>query len=96
MPCDHLTTSRIRRVLVLLGEAPSAWHFGYGISRRTGLRAGMLYPVLACMAEQQWIEVRWVQPAKRGHRNRHAYRLTDEGIASAVRAESACRRAVTR
>ena len=72
------------RVLLLLLEEPTAWHYGYEISRRTGLKSGTLYPILIRLADQGWLETRWAAPEREGRPARHTYRLTAEGSRAAA------------
>jgi DNA-binding PadR family transcriptional regulator len=72
-------------LLVLAGllEAPDAWHYGYDLSRRLGLRSGTLYPILVRLADRGCLETCWVEPERAGRPPRHTYRLTAEGRALA-------------
>jgi PadR family transcriptional regulator PadR len=70
-------------VLELLLESPRSWHYGYAISKRTGLKSGTLYPILVRLAEQGWLDTQWSQPDEPGRPPRHTYRLTGEGAKSA-------------
>jgi PadR family transcriptional regulator, regulatory protein PadR len=71
------------RVLRLLLEEPTAWHYGYEISQQTGLKSGTLYPILIRLAEQGWLETRWTEPERQGRPARHTYRLTQVGARAA-------------
>jgi DNA-binding PadR family transcriptional regulator len=70
-------------VLAALFEAPDAWHYGYDLSRRLGLRSGTLYPILVRLAERGCLETRWVEAERPGRPPRHTYRLTAGGRALA-------------
>jgi PadR family transcriptional regulator PadR len=72
------------RVLQLLLEEPTAWHYGYEISQRTGLKSGTLYPILIRLADQGWLETRWAEPERQGRPARHTYRLTQVGSRAAA------------
>jgi PadR family transcriptional regulator, regulatory protein PadR len=78
------TSPQTLLVLAALLEAPAAWHYGYALSRRTGLRSGTLYPLLMRLAEQGWLETRWVEAERPGRPPRHTYRLTTEGARAAA------------
>jgi DNA-binding PadR family transcriptional regulator len=78
------TSPQTLRVLEALLEAPAAWHYGYALSQRTGLRSGTLYPLLMRLAEQGWLETRWTEPERPGRPPRHTYRLTTEGSQAAA------------
>lgn len=67
------------RLLAALLEQPDGWHYGYELSRRTGLRSGTLYPILVRLADRGWLETRWAQPERPGRPARHTYRLTPSG-----------------
>lgn len=77
------TSPQTLRVLCLLLEEPTAWHYGYEISQRTGLLSGTLYPILIRLADQGWLETRWAEPERQGRPARHTYRLTLVGTRAA-------------
>jgi PadR family transcriptional regulator, regulatory protein PadR len=77
------TSPQTLRVLRLLLEEPTAWHYGYEISQRTGLKSGTLYPILIRLTDQGWLETRWTEPQRQGRPARHAYRLTQVGARAA-------------
>jgi PadR family transcriptional regulator, regulatory protein PadR len=65
-------------VLERFGERPSEWHYGYELSRETGLKSGTLYPILMRLANYGMLETKWVSTEK-GVPPRHTYRLTAKG-----------------
>ena|SRR5947209_9347972 len=65
-------------LLEALCDAPSDWHYGYDLSRRTQLKSGTLYPILMRLAESEWLETKWEHAEENG-KPRHLYRLTAEG-----------------
>jgi PadR family transcriptional regulator PadR len=75
----------LRVLSVLLAES-QAWHYGYDISRRTGLKSGTLYPILARLHESGWLETRWSEPDPPGRPPRHTYRVTADGARAAAAA----------
>jgi PadR family transcriptional regulator PadR len=77
------TSPQTLSVLEVLLESPRSWHYGYAISQRTGLKSGTLYPILVRLAEQGWLETRWIEPEQPGRPARHTYRLTGDGAKSA-------------
>jgi DNA-binding PadR family transcriptional regulator len=83
MPRSSHSSPQTLRVLDLLLQEPEGWHYGYDVSRRTGLKTGTLYPILIRLAEQGWLETRWEEPRRPGRPPRHAYRLTAEGAREA-------------
>ena len=68
-------------VLERFAERPSAWLYGYELSRETGIKSGTLYPVLMRLAECKMLETRWVTSEK-GVPPRHMYRLTPKGVSA--------------
>ena len=67
------------RVLERFVENPTAWRYGYELSRDTGLKSGTLYPILMRLAKYSLVETKWVM-TEEGVPPRHTYRLTPEGI----------------
>ncbi len=66
-------------VLERFAERPSAWHYGYELSRETGLKSGTLYPILMRLAQHGMLETKWVTTDE-GVPPRHTYRLTATGV----------------
>jgi DNA-binding PadR family transcriptional regulator len=66
-------------VLEHFAERPSGWHYGYELSRETGLKSGTLYPILMRLAEYGILETKWVA-TEEGVPPRHTYRLTAKGV----------------
>lgn len=61
-------------------EEAGEWHYGYDLSKRTGLRSGTLYPILIRLCEQNLLKAEW-RPADQPSRPpRHVYRLTGRGV----------------
>jgi PadR family transcriptional regulator, regulatory protein PadR len=60
-------------------DRPSAWRYGYELSRETGLKSGTLYPILMRLAEYSLLETKWVT-TEDGVPPRHTYRLTPKGM----------------
>ena len=67
------------RVLERFAERPTAWRYGYELSRETGLKSGTLYPILMRLAKFSLLETKWVT-TEDGVPPRHTYRLTTKGI----------------
>ena len=67
------------RVLERFVERPTDWHYGYELSRETGLKSGTLYPILMRLEKHTWLEARWVATGD-GVPPRHTYRLTPNGL----------------
>ena len=66
-------------VLEHFAERPSGWHYGYELSRETGLKSGTLYPILMRLAEYGILETKWIT-TENGVPPRHTYRLTTKGV----------------
>jgi PadR family transcriptional regulator len=88
------STPQTARVFDALLDAPKRWHYGYDISRTTGIKSGTLYPILIRLADRGLLETRW-QTMESGTPPRHMYRLTADGL-RAAREMTAARRATPR
>ena len=84
---------RPSKQMLLLLEALSAhtqlWRHGYDLMKETGLLSGTLYPLLIRMTDQGLVEAEWREPEHPGRPARHAYRLTNAGVAFAQMATPA-------
>ncbi len=89
MPRHRSVSPQTLRVLDRLLEEPEDWHYGYDLSRRTGLKSGTLYPILVRLADRGWLATRWAEPERSGRPPRHMYRLTVEGARQAASSLSA-------
>jgi DNA-binding PadR family transcriptional regulator len=83
MPRRPDTSPQTLAVFGALLEDPTGWHYGYALSKVTGLASGTLYPILMRLAERDLLETRWEEPTAPGRPPRHAYRLTADGVALA-------------
>jgi len=83
MPRSPNTSPQTLLVIELLLQEANAWHYGYDLSRHTGLKSGTLYPILIRLAEQGWLETRWEELERPGRPPRHTYRLTRAGVREA-------------
>jgi PadR family transcriptional regulator PadR len=74
-------THALIQVALALMEDPQGRHWGYDLSRRAGVRSGVLYPILHRMLDVEWLEDGWEDPAQLGGKRppRRYYELTDEG-----------------
>jgi PadR family transcriptional regulator PadR len=70
-------------LLAALLLQPRAWHHGYELSKRTGLKSGTLYPLLIRLNDQGLLEAKWLEPETPGKPPRHAYKLSPNGLAFA-------------
>ena len=83
-------------LLGALSAKAASWHYGYALTRETGLRSGTLYPILMRLEERAWLETQWENPeelaqGRAGRPPRHMYRLTAGGRAWATEALAAAR-----
>jgi DNA-binding PadR family transcriptional regulator len=70
-------------LLSALLVALDAWHYGYDLSKATGLKSGTLYPILMRLEAQGWLEARWEDAPPAGKPARHLYHLTALGASEA-------------
>jgi PadR family transcriptional regulator, regulatory protein PadR len=69
-----------RLLLTAMLEEPRAWHYGYELSKATGLTSGTLYPLLMRLSDRGLLDSEWRDPQRNGRPARHAYRLTAGGL----------------
>jgi PadR family transcriptional regulator, regulatory protein PadR len=79
MPRTPDTSPQTLRVFGALLDDPQGWHYGYGLSKQTGLAPGTLYPILARLVDRELLETRWEASDQPGRPPRHLYRLTADG-----------------
>jgi DNA-binding PadR family transcriptional regulator len=72
-------------VLGALAARPADWRYGYDLARDTGLKSGTLYPLLIRLHDAGLLEAEWRPASQPGRPARHAYRLTEGGLALARR-----------
>ncbi len=60
-----------------------SWRYGYELSKLIGLSSGTLYPLLIRLHERGLLEAKWVEAERPGRPPRHAYRLSQSGVAFA-------------
>ncbi|WP_414689195.1 PadR family transcriptional regulator [Nocardioides sp. PD653] len=78
---ERVSTSLLKVGTALLAS-PHSVHWGYELSRSTGVRAGTMYPILGRMLDSGWLHDGWEEPGSNGGRPpRRYYRLTEVGIA---------------
>jgi DNA-binding PadR family transcriptional regulator len=75
---QRLTRTATRTLLAFL-EAPRSWRHGYDLMKVAGLSSGTLYPLLARLAANGWLESRWEESELPGKPPRQLYRLTATG-----------------
>ena len=77
----RMTHATVQVALALM-NSPDVQHWGYETSRRSGVRSGVMYPVLQRMLEQGWLASDWEdQPnaGAAGRPPRRYYELTPAG-----------------
>ena len=72
-------------VLEALRHGARTWSHGYDVSKLTRLKSGTLYPILARLHEEGWLEARWEEAREPGRPPRHLYRLSAVGSRAANR-----------
>jgi DNA-binding PadR family transcriptional regulator len=82
--------------LAALANRPSDWLYGLELAKLTGLKSGSLYPILIRLADRAFLESRWLAPAERGRPQRHAYRITAEGLRALAEARETAHCGVTK
>ncbi|MCA1708308.1 MAG: PadR family transcriptional regulator [Actinobacteria bacterium] len=60
-------------------------HYGFELSKITGLKSGTLYPILARLESAGWLCSGWESSDTPGRPRRRYYRLTGVGAAAADR-----------
>lgn len=83
MPRRPFASKQTSAVLDAFMRQPQAWRYGYDLSGEIGLKSGTLYPLLIRLSDHGLLEAEWREPAGAGRPARHAYRLTQAGIAFA-------------
>ena len=64
----------------MLLDEPHGQHWGYDLSRRSGVRSGVMYPILHRMLNEGWLIDGWDETsATRRRPPRRYYELTDLG-----------------
>jgi len=79
-------TRATTRTLVAFLDAPGTWQYGYELMKVADLSSGTLYPLLARLTENGWLESRWEQSEHPGKPPRQLYRLTATGRSEAHQA----------
>jgi|SRR5665647_2171720 len=75
-------THSLVQVMIALMDDPEGRHWGYDLSRRSGVRSGVLYPILRRMVDEEWLTDGWEDSSeiKEGRPPRRYYVLTAEGV----------------
>ena len=75
------TYALVQVALALIADATGR-HWGYELSKQSGVRSGVMYPILQRMLIEGWLEDGWedqVQVGRAKRPPRRYYKLTDEG-----------------
>jgi PadR family transcriptional regulator, regulatory protein PadR len=74
-------TNALVEVALAVMSSPNDRLWGYELSRQTGLRSGVLYPILHRMLDEGWLNDGWekLDPAIDKRPPRRYYQLTEEG-----------------
>lgn len=81
----RLTRTTTRTLLAFL-EEPRSWRYGYDLMKVAHISSGTLYPLLARLTEDGWLEARWEASELPGNPPRQLYRLTTTGRVQARQA----------
>ena len=72
----HATIS----VIAALMDDPMGKHWGYELGKRSGVRSGVLYPILRRMFEEGWLDDGWEEAHElNGRPPRRYYEITGAG-----------------
>lgn len=71
-------THALVQVTLALMATPDGQHWGYDLHKRSGVRSGVLYPMLTRMLDAGWLTAGWGE----GHPPRRYYTLTSGGRAA--------------
>jgi PadR family transcriptional regulator PadR len=74
-------THALVQVAIAMLNDPTGRHWGYQLSKASGVRSGVLYPILTRMLDEGWLVDGWEDPNKIKIKRppRRYYELTDEG-----------------
>jgi PadR family transcriptional regulator, regulatory protein PadR len=74
-------TYALVQLATALMSDPAGKHWGYELSRQSGIRSGVMYPLLARLLDKEWLEDGWEEadPAKKKRPPRRYYEVTDLG-----------------
>jgi PadR family transcriptional regulator, regulatory protein PadR len=78
-------TYALVQVAIALMADPSGRHWGYELSKRSGVRSGVMYPLLQRMLDEGWLADGWEDQAPTGRAKRpprRYYKLTEAGLAA--------------
>lgn len=78
------TYALVQVAIALMADA-SGRHWGYELSKQSGVRSGVMYPLLRRMLDEGWLADGWEDQAQTGRAKRpprRYYELTDAGKAA--------------
>lgn len=75
---QRLTRTTTRTLLAFL-DSPGSWRYGYDLMKVADLSSGTLYPLLARLTDEGWLESRWEESEFPGKPPRQLYRLMATG-----------------
>lgn len=82
-------TPSLVKVATALLDAPKERHWGYRLSVDSGVRSGVLYPILGRMMDEGWLTDGWEDPSEaNGRPPRRYYEITDTGLRELGAAQS--------
>ena len=67
-------THALARVAQALMATPSARHWGYDLSKQSGVRSGVMYPLLQRMLDEGWLADGWEDQPRAGRTTRPSRR----------------------
>lgn len=80
----RMTYALLQVAATLMSDA-SGRHWGYKLSKVSGVRSGVMYPILQRMLDQGWLTDGWEEQTQVGRTKRpprRYYELTDAGKAA--------------
>jgi PadR family transcriptional regulator PadR len=74
------THALVQLALALMSDVAGK-HWGYQLSKESGVRSGVMYPLLSRMLLEGWLEDGWedADPKKKKRPPRRYYTITEEG-----------------
>jgi len=79
------TYALVQVALALMAD-PDARHWGYELSKQSGVRSGVMYPILSRLLEEGWLVDGWEEQSEAGRGRqrppRRYYELTSVGKAA--------------
>lgn len=87
-------TYTLVQLALALSEDPHGRHYGYSLRKRSGIRSGVMYPLLNRLLADGWVTDDWedVNESEAGRPARRYYVLTDSGRAEVAKVLDDARR----